>query len=491
MRTQTTATLLAVCLLFFSASSGLAESGSTGAGRNMRAGPAEKPHSFRDYGGTPDITITREMGLSSDEVVHLLARLKSTDQAERTRAADELERNASGSEDALRLALWENHGARNTAMRHAIQTARRRAEATGKKGDLTAALVAVDPSHPELGKGTIGALRVLCMLRALNSLNTLAAFKVMIEFSPRHAGVFRHEIGRMLVAHGLDVLPALIYSRGSDDREIHMFSVKWIRDMGNPLLSQQVKIKNPRRLAQLLEAYASVNDLDVIDVTLSLTNHNSVFVRNAARRCLASFGRNAKWPARRLYENTFSREPTAATEVEDILEELYTYFDTQRLIPMTAMFESGLAAYRDGNLQQMERAFQKVLGSEPMFPRRNEMAPGFLALARALEEKGESAAARERLRTLLRIADPASDESRLAAARLKWIQAEQLRELGVADPELYRQVLEDDPENDAARAWFEQLTGQESSSGQIVTKALVVSFIVFLAASLVFLRLRA
>ena len=55
-----------------------------------------------------------------------------------------------------------------------------------------------------------------------------------------------------------------------------MFAVKWIRDLGNPLLSEQVKIKNPRRLAQLLEAYASVNDLDVIDVTLTSTSQTDL-----------------------------------------------------------------------------------------------------------------------------------------------------------------------------------------------------------------------
>jgi hypothetical protein len=105
-----------------------------------------------------------------------------------------------------------------------------------------------------------------------------------------------------------------------------MFSVKWIRDLGDPLLSQQVKIKNPRRLAQLLEAYASVRDLDVIDVTLTLTNHESDFVRRAARACVRAFAENAKWPARRIYENTFAKEPPESMDVSKILDELFDYY---------------------------------------------------------------------------------------------------------------------------------------------------------------------
>ena len=59
----------------------------------------------------------------------------------------------------------------------------------------------------------------------------------------------------------------------------------------------------------MLEAYASVNELDAVDVTLSLANNESVFVRQAARACLVSYGKNAKWSVRRTYENTFWQEP--------------------------------------------------------------------------------------------------------------------------------------------------------------------------------------
>ncbi|MCP4599025.1 MAG: hypothetical protein GY847_00520 [Proteobacteria bacterium] len=458
--------------------------------RLLRAGPADNPLAMPDYGGTPDISVPDDMGLSRPELLSLLKRLKSRDQAERAAAAKEIQRNAAGSETSMREVLWERHGARNSDMRHAIQTARRRQKASKKKSTLLDELLAIDPSHQDLGSGAAGATRILTLLRSLNSLDLLAAYKIMTEFSPRHAGVFRHEIGRMLVAHGYDVLPALIYHRGSDNKEIHMFAVKWIRDMGNPLLSEQVKIKNPRRLAQLLEAYASVNDLDAIDVTLSMTNHDSIFVRTAARRCLESFGRNAKWPVRRMYENTFAKEAAEDADVSSLLRILYDHFDAQRLVPMNALFNSGLEAFRNGRFNEMEHAFKEVLRGEPMFGRRNEMAEGFLTLSEELEQHNSHDESMTKLRLALRLAEPGSEVARQAEARIKWREAEALRKAGIAVPHLYNTVLKSDPEHKDARTWYDRLTGADSTPDALITKSLIVSFFIFLAATLVFLRLR-
>ncbi len=458
--------------------------------RLLRAGPAENPMVMPDYGGTPDISTPRNMGLSRGEILGLLKRLKSQDQAERADAAKEMQRNAAGSETALREVLWGRHGTRNSDMRRAIQTARRRRKGPEKKSTLLDELLAIDPSHEDLGSGATGSTRILTMLQALDGLDMLSAYKIMIEFSPRHAGVFRHEIGRMLVAHGYDVLPALIYSRSSENREIHMFAVKWIRDMGNPLLSEQVKIKNPRRLAQLLEAYTAVNHLDVIDVTLSMTNHDSIFVRTAARRCLESFGRNAKWPVRRMYENTFAKEAPEDAEVSSLLRALYDHFDAQRLVPMNSLFNSGLEAFRNGRFNEMEHAFREVLRNEPMFEKRHEMAEGFLELAEELDRHDSHDKALTRLKLALRLAEPGSIVARRAEARFKWLDAEALREAGVAVPALYDFVLKSDPEHKGARMWHDRLTGAEAAPDTIITKALIVSFLIFLAATLVFLRMR-
>jgi hypothetical protein len=457
-----------------------------------RCGPAENPEEWVDYGGTPDIALSPELGLSVVEVEQLLSRISAADYAERVDAALQLKRDASGSEQAFREVLWSKHGARNTEIRTAVREARRRLKrkATADDSGLLGVLLEMDPAEAEIGNGTRVAARIMAILVALRSLNTMAGYKVMLDFSLRHAGAFRQEIGAMMVASGLDALPALIYGRGSKSEELHMFAVKWIRDMGNPLLGDQIRgIKNPRRLAQLLEAYASVNELDAVDVTVSLTNHDSIFVRKAARKCLESYGVNAKWTLKRTYENTFSREPPESGGVESWREELYAHYDQARIAPAMGMFKRGLKHAEQDQLEEMERLFRQVLRDEPMFPRRHEMAPGFLELAARFEENEQLSQARAMSLLALRVADPRSAEHGRAQASLKWIEAEVNRRGGAVDLELYEQISRMDPDHDEASGMADDLAAGGPGFGKLGLKAAVIALFVFLAAVLVVRRI--
>jgi tetratricopeptide (TPR) repeat protein len=330
----------------------------------------------------------------------------------------------------------------------------------------------------------------MSMLRALNALDTLEAYKIIIEFAPRHAGIFRHEIGRLLVGQGLNALPALVYERANPNQTIRMYAVKWIRDMGDPLLSVQVQMKHPRRLAQLLEAYASVNDLSVIDVTLSLINHESPFVRASARSCLWTFGRNVKWPAYRLYENSFGNPPPEEANTRAILDALYAHFDATRLAPMMPLFESGLAAQKQGRLDEMAEKFKEILNAEPMFPKRHEMSEGFLALSDMADQLRKPEKAILNARLALRVADPGSPQAMRAKSRLKWAEAEAFEKTGLAVSELYQAILKGDPKHLGARRRHKKLASTEIPMDRLIIKSVVVSVLVFLALSLVFWRLK-
>jgi len=424
----------------------------------------------------------------------VLGRLTSADKAERIRAALDLKRNALGSEQMFRELLWSNHGARNAQIRSAMAIARRLvSNATGreKQGGVLAALTGMNQNDPETGPGAVAALRVMGMLVALYSLDTMAGYKVILDFSGRHAGAFRQEIGAMMVQRGFAAMPALVYGRGSTNKELHMFAVKWIRDMGNPLLGEQILgIQNPRRLAQLLEAYASVNDLDAIDVTVSLANHNSIFVRNAARACLAAYGRNAKWSVRRTYENTFSREPVKDSAQEDWLSELYRFWDEQRVAGTIGVFEEGLQLASDGKFQQMDDRFRQVLRDAPMFSRRAEMAAGYLKYALQLEDEGNGDGARKMNTMALRLASDGSQEARLAGARLDWLFAEEARKGGAAHYKAYQAVAAADPANGDAAKWAARLSPEHAGQSALKWKAVLISLILFVAALLVYFRLR-
>ncbi len=455
----------------------------------LGAGPSPNPEQWPDYGGTPDIAVPKGMGLNRSEVERVLDKLGSTQFAGRAAAFEELLANARGSEQAFRQVLWARHRARNAEMKQAIREAHKRTESSTGAGDLLKGLLTIPPDDAKVGLGATASLRIMAMLHALADLDTMAAYKVLIDFSLRHAGVFRREIGRLLVAQKLSALPALIYGRGSKNKEIHMFSVKWIRDMGNPLLSEQVTIKNSRRLAQLLEAYASVNELDAIEVTLSLTNHESVFVRRAARASLRAYGKNIKWPVRRLYENTLGEEPPRRADYRSLLDKLYRHFDAQRLARAKTAFNKGLAAYREGRLDEMATIFRLVLRDEPMFPKRDQMAVGFLDHARLKREQDDEKSAQASLLMAYRVAQPGSEQARRAEAELTFAEAESLRQRGIAVPQLYRQIATDHPEHDAARQWFERLTEPVDSTAKLGRKAILVAVFIFLGALLVYRRL--
>jgi len=293
----------------------------------------------------------------------------------------------------------------------------------------------------------------------------------------------------MLVARKFDSLPALIYGRGSRNKELHMFAVAWIRDMGNPLLSEQIGgIKNPRRLAQLLEAYASVKDFDAIDVTLSMADHESVFVRNAARGALISYDKNAKWPIRRTYENTFNESPPADTDFDKWREVLFAFWDKNRTADLMVVFQKGLQAVRDRRFEEMHRHFSTVLLDAPMFPSRAEMAMGYLAWSKELEEAGNMDRADETNLMALRLADEDSMAASMARSRMDWLEAEANREGGAASVSAYRRVLSADPTNEQAARRIDSLTRSSEKSHRI-TQAIWVSIFLFVCALIAYYRL--
>lgn len=442
-----------------------------------RFGPAAQPDSFPDYGGTPDLRVAPELGLSASELDVLLARLSRGDANERAKAVAEVLSSPPGSEQTLRNALWKPSAISNEALKGAMKDAVRR----GKDGDALDGLLSA--SNNEAART---ALRLVALLRALAARNTMAAYKTLIDFSPRHAGILRAEIGRLMTTSRLEALPALVYCRAHPDQETRMFCVRWIRDMGDPLLSEQVLgINEPRRLAQLLEAYGAVNDLDAIDVTLSLTNHPSLFVRRAARACIAKYGNNAKWGVMRAYENNLGKEPDEGAEVENLISELYAHYDSTRLSKVHARLEQAEDLRKSGELKEMAVLYRAALAEAPSFARTNDLSTALAELAQQQESRGSLDDALSTFRLARWLLEPESPQARRARAlQLQAaVQAAHGREVVAAAQ--YKQILALDSSRSSARDWLEANDTQGFHSARAFSKTLKVSFIVFLAAMLV------
>jgi hypothetical protein len=136
----------------------------------------------------------------------------------------------------------------------------------------------------------------------------------------------------------------------------------------------------------------------------------------------------------------------------------------------------------------MDALYRRVLRDAPMFPKRHEMATGFLALAKERGEKDRLDEARASTMMAARVARPGSEEARLAAARLEWLEAEAYREAGAPDAELYQRIAKADPENADARGWAERFSGQGAGKGDLVLKGVVVSLLLFFAVLVAYRR---
>ena len=451
---------------------------------SLGAGPKNEPEKYVDYGGTPDLRLSGDIQMSDTELEALLAKLNDNSLKVRIDAAIEIQQSAAGVETVYRKALWHSGSVRHRDIKEVLQRAGSQKDSDG---GIMGALLRLEPRTDAVNMAT----RVVTLLVALHSQNTMAGYKVLLDFSGRYAGAFRALIGELMVHAGMKALPALIYGRGSKNKELHMFAVAWIREMGNPLLSEQIRgIQNSRRLAQLLEAYASVNELDAIDVTLSLANHDSGIVRKAARACLEVYGRNAKWSIHREYENAFGDEPEDG-DYQEWAAALYKAWDTQRESRTIALFRKGVAAAKSGDFKTMDTAYRELLSMAPLNPHRDVMARGYLAYAARLEFLGNQADALQATRMARRLSEEGAPEYKDATARLKWLHAEALRSSGALDVAAYRDLAKQPRLHKDAAQWAAY--GQNNRKGKPIRwyAVIIVSLLIFVSALLLYWRVRA
>jgi hypothetical protein len=72
------------------------------------AGPAEDPEKYGDFGGTPDLVLSGDVGMTSEELDALLQKLGSDSLETRVSAASEIKRNAAGCEGVMRRSLFQS-----------------------------------------------------------------------------------------------------------------------------------------------------------------------------------------------------------------------------------------------------------------------------------------------------------------------------------------------------------------------------------------------
>ena len=87
-------------------------------------------------------------------------------------------------------------------------------------------------------------------------------------------------------------------------------------------------------------------------------------VRDAARQAIALMGETANWQLRDAYENVVGKRPQRDWSWERTARELFGELDRLRSSEVSDLFEAGLKAQSDGDLERMRSAFDQVLAEE-------------------------------------------------------------------------------------------------------------------------------
>ncbi len=297
------------------------------------------------------------------------------------------------------------------------------------------------------------AERVL-IIRSLERMGTVDAQRRIADVFGLTNEMWKWEARRIVQRMGMSLLPGLILARGHDDRGVREWARGHIDRLGMKNPADALTLEDPQLLAQVIEAYTEIRDLDTMPVIISYVGHEHPRVREAARKAFETFGRNGIWQLREGMRNQLGQRADARWGWRRTMQELYEGLDEQRLAPFAGRVDEALKLVDEGDYEVARMELDRLLLEVAQPPRSGDVAAAYATLAEAMEDPS----------LFRRAAWLAPDHPEAAGwrAHLELLEAESLREEGFVDPEAYRQVLQHD-NSDEARAAAEEVLGSEET----------------------------
>ncbi len=294
----------------------------------------------------------------------------------------------------------------------------------------------------------------LLLLRSLEAMGTVEAQRRIADIFSLTNEMWRWEQRRVVHRMGVRLLPGLILARGHHDRGVRLWARGHIRKLGMKDPANALRVEDPELLAQIINAYAEVKDLDTMPLILSYVGHEDRRIREAARAAFESFGRNGIWQLREGIRKQLGHTPDARWGWRRTMRELFDGLDERRLAPYSRRLDQAQEALRDGDHERAKELLDGLLRDAPRPPRATEVAAAYAEIATALDEP-----------RLLRRACWLAPEALQAdawRARLMLIEAEADRARGVVDVEAYRFALEHDSK-ERTRALAREVMGDDEA----------------------------
>jgi len=421
-----------------------------------------------------------------EELDERLARITDADAAVRDNAVREILETDARLVSAIRFRLGKIADQEDRdAMKRALLAVRREArddlrEETDGKGkvDTPDYLTMLTQYARPKDRNWVNVTRVVALSRMLERVGTVEATRGLVELYSRYGEFLRVDTQLALARLGDKALAALIEARRHQAEKIASWAGRQLDMLGKAIPSEAVQTEDHQVLADVLRAYGRIRDPDAARIIVSFAGTERSQVREAARQAIALMGETGNWQLRDAYENVVGKRPARDWTWERTARELFGELDRLRTAEVNELFETGIKAQSEGDLERMRAAFDQVLAKSPLHERRDEMIGGYWEYARRFGGERRPAALAA-LRRAERLAEGTSHAPKIRSLRLA-LEAEERLSKGTADRTLVRRALDLDPTNELAQALstrFEQPDPGDSGVRARYSAALVIALV--------------
>jgi len=440
----------------------------------------------------PSIEVTRPAAADLAEVDALLGRILAEDAQDREAAVRELLEATAKQVSAIRFRLGAvADNADKEAMKRLLLKTRR--ELLDKKDDDESekASAGVDylarlceKAEPK-SEAWRNLATVLSLSRMLESIGSVEAVRGLVDVYARFGEFLRITTQNALGRLGDKAVPALIEAERHPAEKIAKWAVRELDMLGKGIPSEAVQTQDQAVLADVLRAYGRTRNPDAVRIVVSFANSERAQVREASRQAVALMGEVGTWQLRDTYENVVGKKPPRDWAWERTARELFAEFDRLRVAQVGKFFEDAQAAREKGDLSAMRDNFDKLLAYDPNFEQPSEIAAGYLAFAKAMQDKSRSDAI-----AALRRVERLDPTLKTATSLRLTLEAEALEDHGIADSTLLERALEADGQDTrakAALARFERGEPKRSENARFIAAAAIFGA-ALLSIAFIFLR---
>ncbi len=298
-------------------------------------------------------------------------------------------------------------------------------------------------------------VELLAMERMLATIGTTPAIRELIAYHAYFGEMFRIDLQRQVAKLKDRAVPALIEARQHDAKVVQRWANRQLDSLGRAIPGEAVNTTDTQVLADVLRAYGRTRDVDAVRVVLSFSNSDRIQLREASREAIAAIGEPGIWQLRDAYLSLTGNKPPRDWTWDRIARELFAMYDRARMAEVYKLMDDGVAAAGSKRYGDAIAAFDRVLARAPLFDRRKEMVPAYVARAGELAEE-QRAEALSMLRKALRL-DPKGTEAKRIEAEIAYLEGAVLIDQGTPDKFILQRALELDPSHERARAALRSL----------------------------------